>query len=127
MSSQEWHDGLASFVGKIKGASKVAVISAPPASKDIKECYTPRSQPADCVSEVTGKWYEISDAEKRAISAANGIYLDTRSLFCTSQNLCPAFVGDTPVKRDLTHLTREYSDKIRPALQELIVAAGLPS
>lgn len=127
MTASEWHDGLASFLGKFAASSKVVVLSAPPASKDVKECYTPRSQPADCVSEVTGKWYEISDAEKRAASSANGLYLDTRSLFCTVENLCPAFVGTTPVKRDMTHMTLEYSQKIEPGLRELVVAAGLPS
>ena len=99
---------------------KVVLLPAPPPSAEIAECYTPRSTPGDCVSIKTYKWRTQTGADRKAARVHGEVWVDTSGLFCV-KGLCPAFVGSTPVKVDITHMTPAYGEKITPALAELLV------
>ncbi|MCB0933091.1 MAG: acyltransferase [Mycobacterium sp.] len=53
-------------------------------------------------------------AEAQAVKAGGGQYADLTELFCTATS-CPFVVGNTMVYFD-THLTREYSEQLAPAM-----------
>lgn len=122
-----WRDGAADYLQQLAASgSKIAVLSPPPPDQDIKECYSPSTSPTRCISRVTAEFKANVDANQQAVAGSPGAaYLDTRYLFCSESGACPAFAGGMPVKRDLTHPTTEYVEKIRPAFEEMLFASGL--
>lgn len=101
--------------------SRVVFLAAPPSTENPNTCYTPVSSPADCVSNVSQHWQEHAAAEQQVASAVAGAWVDSRPLFC-ADGRCPVFVETTPVRRDLTHMTPAYGEKIIPALRETVSA-----
>ncbi|UVJ38735.1 acyltransferase family protein [Arthrobacter sp. CJ23] len=114
-----WARGGTAILAKA-GAKSTVVLSSPPHDKDVQKCYKPGSAPRDCVS-VVNSWYtDLTFAERRAFEDAGAKYVNTTPLFCSSDGICPAFVGETPVKLDQVHMTLWYGEKVAPALNELI-------
>lgn len=54
-------------------------------------------------------------AESTATRGAGGSYVDVTDLFCTASR-CPVIVGNTLVFFDRSHITREYSHQLGPAI-----------
>lgn len=122
----EWKAGTSRIVNTVHaaGAKRIVVLSAPPESASLTACAPSRaSGPARCVSQVTPQWHQVADVEREAVRAVRATYLDTRLLFCTTNDFCPAFVGHMPVKVDGSHLTDVYSASLGPTLAPLIVGA----
>ncbi|WP_285725400.1 acyltransferase family protein [Psychromicrobium xiongbiense] len=122
---QDWEDGMESILGKAAAAKKFVVLSPPPFSKDVRECYGPLKSPQDCLGTVSTLWYDISAADKKATEKFHGVYMDTRALVCAPDNLCPAFSAGMPVKKDYTHLSMAYTYHIQDALAEMLRAGGV--
>lgn len=127
LTSSEWYDSMYQMVDKFRASTdKVVLLSAPPADKAIAECYGKRSSvPADCVSTVQDEWHKIAKAERDIAEAVDGAWIDSRLWLCNDQGLCPAFVGSTPTKRDRTHLSNAYGEKITPVIAEAFRDAGV--
>ncbi|TIH35589.1 acyltransferase family protein [Subtercola vilae] len=122
----DWQTGFQSIVERIRpDAGNVMTLSPPPAATNVQDCYTPTSKPASCVSKVTGQWSSMAAADAAVMTANQGQYVDTRLLFCSTGDLCPEFVGTTPVKRDLVHMVPTYAALITPAFLEMLIAKGL--
>ena len=125
ITPQQWADGMTSIVDKFRAnTEKVVWLAAPPADKDIVECYDRSSTPADCISEVNQQWLQTAEAARAVAAAQNGAWIDSRRWFCV-QDLCPAFVGSTPVKLDNRHVTISYAEKITPGIENSLRAAGV--
>lgn len=127
ISGDHWKDALEKNVTTLAstGAS-IVFLPPPPPGAILEECYTPRSLPSSCLTRVSATWVARADAEKALAESVDGVFVDTRPLFCTS-GLCPAFVGDSVVKSDLNHLTPRYASVIAPVLAELLTTAGVLS
>lgn len=118
MTNQAWIESTTALVEQFAGsAGKVAFLAAPQTDADVEACYTRQSVPADCVSSVTSEWQLIAASEREIAERVNATWIDSRPLFC-SVDLCPAFVGQTPVKLDRNHITQAYGKLIAPALLE---------
>lgn len=116
----EFAAGSIKTIEAISGSgAKVTVLSAPPRGKNLQECVTNLSTHADCTTVITGDWFMFRDGEKNAIESAGKTYVDTHLWFCNTQGVCPAFVGNTPIRVDTGHLTVEYSAKLAGAIQEV--------
>lgn len=126
MTPGEWATSEREIVDRFRGSADTVVwVSAPPADKNIEECYGKRSSvPSECISAVTGQWTSIAHAEQGLAASMGGIWIDSRPWFC-SKGLCPAFVGTTPTKRDTSHMTKAYGEKITPVIRESLAAAGV--
>jgi len=125
-----WIDSLARLVQQLRGTgAKVLVLGPTP---------VPRVSVPDCLSghldDVTAcsslRSFAINEpgiaAESAAINGGGGQYADLTELFCTA-NRCPFIVGNTMVYFDESHLTREYSRLLAPAMGALVdraLAAG---
>ncbi|UZX04329.1 acyltransferase [Arthrobacter sp. CDRTa11] len=120
LPAAEWAASIEAAVQEMNlSGTRVVFITPPPADKDIAKCYTKVSKPADCISGVTSLWYDNFDAESAMAKRIGAAVVDTRSLFCLDQS-CPAFVSETPMKLDTSHMTVEYGSKITSALRELL-------
>ncbi|WP_426624133.1 acyltransferase family protein [Leifsonia sp. McL0607] len=121
----QYRAGLDEYLKKLApNTGKVVVFAAPPEDKDIRECYTPRSEPSACVTRVPSRWKELSAADKAVATSVGGVWVDTRPLFCVGDN-CPAFAAGIPMKFDQTHITENWSRHIAPAAAALLAAAGV--
>jgi peptidoglycan/LPS O-acetylase OafA/YrhL len=127
MTSGEWADSMRQIVDKFRRSTKKVVwLSAPPADKNISECYGNRSSvPADCISRVTSQWLSIADADQGVAKTLGGVWIDSRPWFCSQDGACPAFVGSTPTKHDVGHMSTAYGEKIYPVIGESFTAAGV--
>ncbi|MFE4469222.1 acyltransferase family protein [Leifsonia sp. NPDC056824] len=122
----EYEKGLDTFLQKISpSVGTIALVAPPIGDKDIRECYSPRTGPQECVSRVDKQWKLRAAAEaKWAQAVSNAVWIDTRDLFCVSGS-CPAFSAAIPVKFDRVHLTEEYSRHIAGGMAELLAAKGV--
>ncbi|KAA0079113.1 acyltransferase [Mycolicibacterium sp. P9-64] len=127
MTSDEWFDSVRQMVAEIRNSTaKFVWLSAPPADKNIVECYGKRSSvPTDCISRVTSQWLSMADTEQRLAESVGGVWVDSRPWFCSADGLCPSFVGSTPTKHDKVHSTRAYEEMIYPVIGESLRAAGV--
>jgi peptidoglycan/LPS O-acetylase OafA/YrhL len=106
---------------KITAKSKLVLLPGPPADKDVNDCYSKVSKPADCVSEPEPGW---GSSESKIANDLGGVYVDPRRWFCV-EDRCPAFVGTTPVKLDRFHLTSAYNALIAPVVRDELETLGV--
>lgn len=99
---------------------KVVMLSPPPAGRNPAECYSKLSTPNDCVSGIDIAWKNMAEADKAAAEASGATYVDSSSWFCQFGK-CPVFVGSTPVRYDILHLTSTYGKQIAPLLRGAIL------
>ncbi len=83
-----------------------------------------KQRAATGISEVTDRWLATAKAERMVSESVGGVWIDSRQWFC-SEGLCPAFVGTTPVKADVRHITAGYAVKISPVMAETFSEAGV--
>jgi peptidoglycan/LPS O-acetylase OafA/YrhL len=96
LTEVEWSSETVRFFSEVADAVDVfAVVAPPPADKDVNECYTRVSEPADCVGVVTEQWETRADTERAMARALGGVWLDSSPWFC-ADGRCPPFVGSTP-------------------------------
>lgn len=125
LSQADWGGSVQRILAKITAPGKTVMLSAPPADVNIADCFARRGAvPADCISKVTMLWRTMADAGKGIAEAVGGVWVDSRTWFCDRQ-MCPAFVGVTPAKRDAAHMSPAYGEKISPVIAESLKAAGV--
>jgi SGNH domain (fused to AT3 domains) len=110
-----------SEVHKITAKPKLVFIPGPPADKDVNDCFTKVSKPADCISAPEEGW-GVLDA--KLANDLGGVYVNSQKWFCVDER-CPAFVGTTPMKLDRFHLTSAYNALIAPAVKEELVSRDI--
>jgi peptidoglycan/LPS O-acetylase OafA/YrhL len=124
VTSAEWKTGLGSLVSQIApNVGHVTFLAPPPSSANVQSCYSNVSSPQDCMTTVKQSWTAAGAAESALATEIGATWVDTRRLFC-AESYCPAFVGSTPVKVDLVHITSAYADKVAPAMRETFQELG---
>ncbi|MBV9830020.1 MAG: acyltransferase, partial [Marmoricola sp.] len=116
------HDGLSQTIRDLKaaGAGKVVVLGPPPQLGDLTHCVTRFGSPHDCVARPDQNFRDDVAAERRAAGERGAQYVATQDWFCF-QDLCPAFVGRTPVTVDGYHLTMQDSRALAPLLRPALL------
>ncbi|KMO80463.1 O-acetyltransferase OatA [Mycolicibacterium obuense] len=122
----EWAASMQNIINQFKGSTqKIVFLAPPPADIKIGDCYGNRSTvPADCISRVDDRWAGMAEAERGLAEAIGGAWIDSRQWFC-ADDLCPSFVGTTPTKVDLVHMSPQYGHKISPAIEKTLREAGV--
>lgn len=120
LSVEHWSTALSQMLSVVRGTEGTIVLGAPPADKDLEACYTPRSKPLDCTSFVSQSWLAVTAAEAEATVQAGATYAPTAQFFCNADGICPPIVGQVVVKRDLTHTTLAYAQKLQAAFSEIL-------
>lgn len=119
----EWRQATASELKALKpSGAKLVVVTAPPLGKPPVSCATRFSTPQDCEYSVPASHLLTARAMKEAAEAAGAAFIDTRSWFCSGDE-CPAFIGQTPLKRDNVHTTRQYAVLLARVLRDAVAAA----
>ncbi|MGI3782674.1 MAG: acyltransferase family protein, partial [Janthinobacterium lividum] len=108
-------------IHKITVKSKLVLLPGPPADKDVNDCYSKVSRPADCISTPEAGW---GATEAKIANDLGGVYVDSQKWFCVNER-CPAFVGTTPVKLDRFHATSAYNALIAPAVRQEVESRGI--
>jgi peptidoglycan/LPS O-acetylase OafA/YrhL len=122
-AGKEWREGTKQELDSIRpSGAKLFVVSAPPSGKPPTTCATRTSTPVACAYQLPQSFTITADASAEAAKAAGAKFIDTRGWFCNRNGDCPAFVGNTPVKRDGVHTTKQYAAVLVPVFQEVIAA-----
>jgi hypothetical protein len=119
ISVAEWQSSVRDQIDLVTAATtQVIYVAPPPYEKNVVECYTILSAPADCASRPTDGWVASSTALWRADQSSDKVtYVDTRPWFCVG-NDCPPFVGGALTKADRQHATSAYIDRLVPVMTE---------
>lgn len=120
----EWRAGSESLIEQISASgAKVVIVGSPPLGKPFAACATKYAFPSECVGGITPTFEVVAQANAEAAAQSGALFVDTRAWFCTESDECPSFVGNTPVKRDAVHTTRQFAGQLVPvfrtALEEL--------
>ncbi|CAM5313629.1 acyltransferase family protein [Leifsonia shinshuensis] len=116
----EYAAGLRPFLERIRpNTGKVLLLAPPPAEKDVRECYSPRTGPGACVTTVPSRWKAMAKAESALAADFGGAWIDSQRLFCVKSK-CPAFAAGMPTKFDHIHHTEEYSRHIAAGFVALL-------
>lgn len=123
----KWSAGVTRLVDQFAASvGRIVFIAPPPHDVKIGDCYNNVNKPADCLSHIIDKWSAIADLERGlALEYRGGEFIDSRDWFCTRDGYCPSFVGSTPTKKDIVHMTADYADLISPAFAEALNKAGV--
>ncbi|QCO99582.1 acyltransferase [Arthrobacter sp. 24S4-2] len=121
----EWKDGaLRTFTELSDAAKRVVVLDPPPGGKNLQECRTLVSKPADCATVADERYNDIAKATSEAALASPAKpaveIVNTKSWFCSPENVCPSFIGTVPVYADTGHLTATMSKTLSPVFVEAL-------
>ncbi|WP_370658516.1 acyltransferase family protein [Kocuria sp. CCUG 69068] len=122
LAQEEYADGLTRTLESIKPhTDQVVIMSTPPMGNSLEECRTAMSKPASCQTTVTGQWKTFTGTEKKVANKTGSTYVDTKLWFCSSNEICPIFSGQTLMRVDTNHLTVEYSEQLAPVIKSEVL------
>jgi peptidoglycan/LPS O-acetylase OafA/YrhL len=124
-AENEWADAYTASLDTLPGSAKLVTLITPPGAKNLQECYTPLSKPADCNGVVSAEWESLKSSESASITARGGTFIDTKSWFCY-QDVCPSFAGNRAIFADSGHLTGAFSSELAPVVAEALQKVGVP-
>ena len=103
-------------LAKIAVDTTVMFLPGPPTGEtNVRTCYSPLNPPSECVTTQAPDW---AGQERSLVAAVPGsVLVDSWNWFC-SERRCPAFVGTTPTRIDVSHMTHEYGERIVPVMRE---------
>ena len=127
MTPDEWFDSVRQMVDEIRDSTTkiVWLVRAADGQEHQGLLRHSVSVPADCISRVTGQWLSMAATEQRLAESVGGVWVDSRPWFCNDYGRCPSFVGVTPTKVDVDHVTSAYGKKIFSVMGESFSAAGV--
>lgn len=123
-AQDEWTAAYTQALDALPKTSKVVSLMTPPGAKNLQECYTPLSKPADCAASVSADWETLKAAESAAAASRGAAFMDTKTWFCY-QGTCPSFAGKRAIFADSGHLTGIFSAELAPVLAEALKQAGV--
>jgi hypothetical protein len=116
---QPWISGLARMVRQLRatGAQVVVLGPTPKPRVDVPDCLAAHLR--DATACTTPRAVAVNTAglaaERRAVRAAGGVYLDVTPWLCTAST-CVVQVGNLLAYRDDNHLTTTYTTWLAPLL-----------
>jgi peptidoglycan/LPS O-acetylase OafA/YrhL len=115
--------GTGSLLDRVKGYSgRTVLLGPPPHGANLQTCATPGATPTDCVQPPGEPWTSFNRSQSEAATISAVEFVDTQAWFC--DRLCPSFAGNTPIRVDSLHMTREFSALLGPVLSEAVNADG---
>jgi peptidoglycan/LPS O-acetylase OafA/YrhL len=115
----EWEAGTTALIQKLApSGAQIVIVGSPPLGKSISTCATKVSTPSDCAGTISTSFRVVTEANENAAASTGAGFINTRSWFCNDWDECPLFIGNTPVKRDAVHTTRQYAEMIVPLFQD---------
>ncbi|WP_166789437.1 acyltransferase family protein [Cryobacterium sp. TMS1-20-1] len=121
VAESEWTAAYAAALAELPARASKVSLMPPPGAQNLQSCYTPLSQPGDCIRSIQDDFNLLLRAETSAATTAGTTFINTQPWFCIDA-LCPAFVGTSAVYADSGHLTATYSESIGAVLQEKLLS-----
>ncbi|PFG19894.1 peptidoglycan/LPS O-acetylase OafA/YrhL [Serinibacter salmoneus] len=121
---EDWTTGFTEAVQAVVGSTeKVVLLTPAPYEKQVSECYSTLSAPADCVSTPTQGYLDRASVVRDLAGADPTIEaIESQDWFCVD-GLCPAFAQDELTKADTVHPYQPYLTAIRPAIEDALLGA----
>ncbi len=123
-SNGEWADATGKTLATIQQADVpvVFVLDTPQPALDIPECLAEHLGDVGACNS-TGHLSDYAgrrDAVQSVLETIGVTVVDPVDWFCVGRSQCPAIVGNLLVYRDLTHMTRAYSEHLAPMIVPLL-------
>jgi peptidoglycan/LPS O-acetylase OafA/YrhL len=123
-TNTEWADATGKTLSTFQqaGVPVVFMLDTPQPALDIPECLAEHLGDVGACNSVG----HLSDYEGRrddvqsVLSTIGITVIDPVDWFCVGRSQCPAIVGNLLVYRDLTHMTRAYSEHLAPMIVPLL-------
>ncbi|WP_194288924.1 MULTISPECIES: acyltransferase family protein [unclassified Nocardioides] len=126
-AQQAWQDAAVRAIREMAAAgTRVVILAPPPAGHAVEGCVSRFSVPQDCQGSPSDAWQAQSAAERAAARETGATYVDTLRWFCLDDQ-CPIFAGDTVVRWDIVHLTRQYAASLADVLRFALRPAIRPA
>ncbi|WP_266094995.1 acyltransferase family protein [Microlunatus elymi] len=121
----QWAHGTEQMVSTITraGVDHVVLLASPPQGSSMQSCTPADGDPSHCIATVSAEWRVVADAERRVMKDQGQTYLDTHLFFCSADGYCPPFVGTNTPLIDGIHLADNYSRRLAPIVDPLIMKA----
>ena len=127
-TNTEWADATGKTISTLQqaGVPVVFMLDTPQPAHDIPECLAEHLGDVGACNSVG----HLSDYEGRrddvqSVLGTIGVtVVDPVDWFCVGRSQCPAIVGNLLVYRDLTHMTRAYSEHLAPMIVPLLERDG---
>ena len=124
----EWADATGKTLTTIQeaGVPVVFMLDTPQPALDIPECLAEHlGDVGACnsvghLSDYVGRREDVQSV----LGTIGTTVVDPVDWFCVGRSQCPAVVGNLLVYRDLTHMTRAYSEHLAPMIAPLLDHAG---
>lgn len=124
--SAEWAQGTSLAIRAVEAEGRhVVVLAPPPTGSNLQGCVSGVNGPAACTSTIGQEWLDQREAERQATEDVSATYIDSSEWFCRPDGVCPAFVGDLPIRADGTHLTAGYATKLGPQLRDALLTGSV--
>jgi peptidoglycan/LPS O-acetylase OafA/YrhL len=120
--SELWASGVAATLAGLPEDSSVLVLAPPPEGRDLASCANRFTKPSQCSSSTTPLWADTILTTRREAQRSGAQVADVGLWFCLPSGVCPAVVGDMPVRQDTVHMTEAYSRHLAPAVEEVLFA-----
>ena len=125
-SDGAWADATGQTVAPLLGAGRrvAFLLDTPQPAFDTPECLAEHlsdvgaCNSVDHLSDYPGR----RDQVQSVLETVGASVVDPIDWFCVGRSQCPAIVGNLLVYRDLTHMTRAYSDHLSPLVEPLLTA-----
>lgn len=125
LTAKKYQEGLERYLARVApDVGKVVMLTPSPNEVNLMKCYSPRVSPKQCVSHTQPTWKSLGHAERKAVATVDGVWIDTRPVFCSGDS-CPPFSDGIIVRFDSTHITDEYSIHAAPGISALLEIAGI--
>ena len=125
MKPLDWKASMTAMLDRFAGAAgRVVFLAPPPLYTDITSCYSKIARPSFCAGTIDPQWRTFATAERELADDVGGSFVNPELWFC-AEDWCPSFVGSTPTKRDLVHMTPAYQLKVAPALRAELLDQGI--
>ncbi|WP_395803133.1 acyltransferase family protein [Arthrobacter sp. FW306-04-A] len=128
---QAWRTGAAKTFTSLGGVSKkIVALGAPPRGPNLQKCATQLNKPGDCVVSPPADYGDLEQATAQAAAEVQDTVkvdvVDTRFWYCSLANMCPSFIGGTPVYADGAHLTAGLSKALAPLIASSVSPQAKP-
>ena len=124
--TQEWQDALQRTVDEVAASTpRVVLLDSPPEGQSIVNCQTATATPADCQTQVTQAYRDITEMNEAVTAQERTAGRDVRHIavedwFCW-EGTCPAFIAAHPIYADQLHVAPVYGEFVAPLLRQRIL------
>ena len=123
IAAHKWAEGMRAIISRVKqsGAKPILFGDNPLFGDDLMQCLVNnRSDVSACyTARATSTRPELENLGRRLMAESAGLFINVADLICT-ESICPAILGNRMLYRDISHLTVQGTEVLKPIVGTMI-------